>query len=229
MSVRCGMPRSPAWPTLGRLAAACVLLVVPALTSCARTDGHPEPDLTEMLGGWQHTLPVPGDKGDAQVVKPATVAPPWLTTDAAGGLRLLGAGARRPDEALRARPHRARPARDVRGGRRVPSCPTRWASSARCRGQQGCVAGWSCASQGPGALRGVGGVCEGVGPCRWATRSPRAGLPFAVPRRCAAEPRGRADHAATVRRRAATVRRPAVRAASQAGRALRRVRGVCEA
>ena len=39
-----------------------------------------------MLGGWQLTLPVPGDKGDAQVVKPATVAPPWLTTDATGGL-----------------------------------------------------------------------------------------------------------------------------------------------
>jgi len=39
-----------------------------------------------MLGGWQLTLPVPGDKGDAQIVKPAVVSPPWLTTDATGAL-----------------------------------------------------------------------------------------------------------------------------------------------
>jgi hypothetical protein len=39
-----------------------------------------------MLAGWKLTLPVPGGKGDAAVVDPASVAPPWLTVDGAGHL-----------------------------------------------------------------------------------------------------------------------------------------------
>jgi hypothetical protein len=37
------------------------------------------PAVAAMLDGWQLTLPVAGTKGDAQVVKPAGLAPPWLT------------------------------------------------------------------------------------------------------------------------------------------------------
>jgi hypothetical protein len=39
-----------------------------------------------MLAGWNLTLPVPGSKGDAEVVEPAAVTPPWLTADDAGHL-----------------------------------------------------------------------------------------------------------------------------------------------
>jgi hypothetical protein len=39
-----------------------------------------------MLAGWQLTLPVAGKKGDADVVDPAAVTPPWLTADANGHL-----------------------------------------------------------------------------------------------------------------------------------------------
>jgi hypothetical protein len=61
--------------------------VLIALAACSRTaQGHPEPETTGMLAGWQLTLPVSGDKGDAQIVKPAAVSPPWLTTDPSGGL-----------------------------------------------------------------------------------------------------------------------------------------------
>jgi Alginate lyase len=64
-----------------------VLAMVVVLASCARTEsGKPEPEATGPLAGWQLTLPVPGPKGDAQIVNPAVVSPPWLTTDPAGGL-----------------------------------------------------------------------------------------------------------------------------------------------
>lgn len=67
-----------------RLIAVAVLLV---LAACSRTEsGHPEPQGTGPLAGWQLTLPVPGPKGDAQIVNPAAVSPPWLTTDPAGAL-----------------------------------------------------------------------------------------------------------------------------------------------
>jgi hypothetical protein len=57
------------------------------LASCARTEsGKAEPEATGPLAGWQLTLPVPGPKGDAQIVKPAAVSPPWLTTDPGGAL-----------------------------------------------------------------------------------------------------------------------------------------------
>jgi hypothetical protein len=62
-----------------------------ALTSCAGpsaptpsapTPAAPVPPaVAAMLDGWQLTLPVPGSKGDAEIVKPAAVSPPWLTAD----------------------------------------------------------------------------------------------------------------------------------------------------
>lgn len=64
-----------------------VLVIVLVLASCSRTEsGTPEPATTGPLAGWQLTLPVPGPKGDAQIVNPAVVSPPWLTTDGAGQL-----------------------------------------------------------------------------------------------------------------------------------------------
>ena len=64
-----------------------VLAVVLAVASCSRTEsGKPEPAPSGPLAGWQLTLPVPGPKGDAQIVNPAAVSPPWLTTDASGAL-----------------------------------------------------------------------------------------------------------------------------------------------
>jgi Alginate lyase len=61
--------------------------VLVALAACSRTDeGHPEPETTGMLAGWELTLPVSGDKGGAQIVTPAAVSPPWLTADSTGAL-----------------------------------------------------------------------------------------------------------------------------------------------
>ena len=63
-------------------AAVPALLVV--LTSCAGPSAPAPPTpvppaVAAMLDGWQLTLPVPGKKGDAEVVNPAGVSPPWLT------------------------------------------------------------------------------------------------------------------------------------------------------
>lgn len=38
------------------------------------------------LAGWKLTLPLPGKKGNAEIVDPAQVAPPWLTVDPTGNL-----------------------------------------------------------------------------------------------------------------------------------------------
>ena len=38
------------------------------------------------LAGWKLTLPLPGKKGNAEIVDPAQVAPPWLTADPSGNL-----------------------------------------------------------------------------------------------------------------------------------------------
>jgi Alginate lyase len=48
--------------------------------------GPVPPAVAAMLDGWQLTLPVPGSKGDAEIVKPATLTPPWLTADDGGHL-----------------------------------------------------------------------------------------------------------------------------------------------
>ena len=69
-----------------------VLLV--ALTSCAGPSAPAPsapaapvpPAVAAMLAGWQLTLPVPGSKGDAQIVEPATLSPPWLTADSSDHL-----------------------------------------------------------------------------------------------------------------------------------------------
>jgi hypothetical protein len=64
-----------------------VLMLALVLASCSRSEsGKAEPVPSGRLAGWQLTLPVPGPKGDAQIVNPAAVSPPWLTTDAAGAL-----------------------------------------------------------------------------------------------------------------------------------------------
>lgn len=57
-----------------------------ALTACTQHEAATPHPAAPLLDGWQLTLPVPGSKGDAQIVKPAAVSPPWLTTDAAGAL-----------------------------------------------------------------------------------------------------------------------------------------------
>jgi hypothetical protein len=66
---------------------AVALAMVLVVGSCSRTEsGNPEPEPSASLAGWQLTLPVPGKKGGAQIVDPAAVSPPWLTTDPSGGL-----------------------------------------------------------------------------------------------------------------------------------------------
>ena len=72
-----------------------------APTPSAPTPAAPVPPaVAAMLDGWQLTLPVPGSKGDAAIVKPAAVPPPWLTADGSGAPGLLRAGQRRDDEEL---------------------------------------------------------------------------------------------------------------------------------
>ena len=44
------------------------------------------PAVAAMLDGWELTLPVAGSKGDAEIVSPATVSPPWLTADSSDHL-----------------------------------------------------------------------------------------------------------------------------------------------
>jgi hypothetical protein len=78
---------------VGAVTLAAALLVV--LTSCSGRPapvpapgaaGPVPPTVAAMLAGWQLTLPVPGAKGGAALVDPATVAPPWLTADSSGHL-----------------------------------------------------------------------------------------------------------------------------------------------
>jgi hypothetical protein len=70
----------------GRLAA-CVAAALLLLAACAEK-ASPAPTVGPPVldGKWQLTLPVAGSKGDAQIVKPAALAPPWLTADPEGGL-----------------------------------------------------------------------------------------------------------------------------------------------
>jgi hypothetical protein len=67
----------------GRAAVPALLVV---LASCAGPSAPAPaapvpPAVAAMLDGWQLTLPVAGKKGDAEIVNPAGVSPPWLTAN----------------------------------------------------------------------------------------------------------------------------------------------------
>jgi Alginate lyase len=74
------------------LVALCmVALCMVALASCSSTPAPPPPATGPStsvvpLDGWKVTLPSVGKKGNAAVVDPAQLSPPWLTTDAGGNL-----------------------------------------------------------------------------------------------------------------------------------------------
>jgi hypothetical protein len=73
--------------SVGALGVALLVAVSSCSTPSTPAPPAPGPAPTEgPLVGWQLTLPVPNSKGGADVVKPARVSPPWLTTDASGGL-----------------------------------------------------------------------------------------------------------------------------------------------
>ncbi len=79
-----GVRRLTATVTTGAALAACA--AVPVTGSAA-----PSPDVAPTSGavslaGWRLTLPQAGKKGAADVVDPAAATPPWLGTDAGGGL-----------------------------------------------------------------------------------------------------------------------------------------------
>jgi hypothetical protein len=70
------------------LRAAPVALLVLSLLACSGPTPAPPPAPAPdaRLAGWQLTLPVANTAGNAQVVAPARVSPPWLTTDDTGNL-----------------------------------------------------------------------------------------------------------------------------------------------
>ena len=71
-------------------ATACLAAVLAlVLASCAsQPKPSPAPPSADVrLDGWQLTLPVADpDSGDADIVNPARVSPPWLTQEAGGGM-----------------------------------------------------------------------------------------------------------------------------------------------
>ena len=75
--VRVGLPVLAALVVLGSCAGPSSVPAPPAAPA-----GPVPPAVAAMLDGWQLTLPVPGPKGGAEIVSPATVSPPWLTADA---------------------------------------------------------------------------------------------------------------------------------------------------
>ena len=78
-SVRAGAP------ILAALLVASVSCAGPSAPAPPTTEPAP-PAVAATLAGWQLTLPVPGDKGDAAIVNPAALVPPWLTADGHGDL-----------------------------------------------------------------------------------------------------------------------------------------------
>ncbi len=79
-----GVRRLIAAATTGAALAACAAVPVPGSAA-------PSPDAAPTTGavslaGWRLTLPRAGKKGAADVVDPAADTPPWLSTDAGGGL-----------------------------------------------------------------------------------------------------------------------------------------------
>ena len=71
---------------------ACVIAALAVvLASCTGTPAPapaPAPSPSDVkLDGWQLTLPIANpDSGDADTLKPARLAPPWLTTADGGGM-----------------------------------------------------------------------------------------------------------------------------------------------
>jgi hypothetical protein len=71
---------------------ACVVaafaLVLASCTSTPSPSPAPAPSPSDVqLDGWQLTLPIANpDSGDADTIKPARLAPPWLTTADGGGM-----------------------------------------------------------------------------------------------------------------------------------------------
>lgn len=74
-----------------RTTACLVAALAVVLASCSSTPSPspaPAPGPSDVkLDGWQLTLPVANpDSGDADTIKPARLAPPWLTTADGGGM-----------------------------------------------------------------------------------------------------------------------------------------------
>ena len=61
------------------------VLFQPAAHAAGRPATGPGPGAAQ-LAGWKLTLPTVGKNGNAAMVNPARVSPPWLTTDAGGNL-----------------------------------------------------------------------------------------------------------------------------------------------
>lgn len=91
--VSCSSPPPPSPPAAPPPAAPA------AAVPSAAAPAAPAPS----LAGWKLTLPTPGDDGNAATMEPAQVAPPFLTTDDAGGLvfwaPVAGATTRNSDHA----------------------------------------------------------------------------------------------------------------------------------
>jgi len=74
-----------AFPALLLAVASCGGPSVPAPSAPTAAAPAP-PAVAAMLAGWKLTLPVPGSKGGAEIVEPATLSPPWLTADSSDHL-----------------------------------------------------------------------------------------------------------------------------------------------
>ena len=87
-------PRSSTRPSLAIvpiLVLTCVMSVACAVVGTphpAVVAGSPPVAGPPSLAGWKLTLPIAGQKASAATVDPAAVSPPWLTSDADGGLTL---------------------------------------------------------------------------------------------------------------------------------------------
>jgi hypothetical protein len=82
--------RTGSWNVNRLLTAVLGLVFGLLLASCssAPPPSPPQPPGPGVgaLAGWKLTLPLPGKKGNAEILEPAQVAPPWLTADPNGNL-----------------------------------------------------------------------------------------------------------------------------------------------
>ena len=90
-------PECPRYFTRPPLAMVPVLVLTCVMSVACAVTGTPHPSVVTgshavagppSLAGWKLTLPIAGKKGSAATVDPAAVSPPWLTSDADGGLTL---------------------------------------------------------------------------------------------------------------------------------------------